>query len=207
MSAVPYKPAHLPDDLKALVPALRNEQGAIKRALEAAWDYGEQRYLTAEPARLRAGMQVLAEGVSWDPGSGQGLYRRDSTNTSWVACFGSTSAAWTAYTPTITTGAGTITTLGTVTGRYRQDGKTLFLEAVVPITTNGTGATDLRITIPSGMTAAADATLPGTETNTGTMVHGYIASGASLLVTRTYGATYPGGSGNRIVVSGILEIA
>jgi hypothetical protein len=41
-------------------------------------------YLTAEPASPAAGMVVLADGVSWDPGSGEGMYRRNAANTAWV---------------------------------------------------------------------------------------------------------------------------
>jgi hypothetical protein len=29
-------------------------------------------------------MLILADGVDYDPGSGEGLYRRDKTNASWV---------------------------------------------------------------------------------------------------------------------------
>lgn len=82
---VPYTPAgHLPADAKQLVAAMLNELAALKRGLEAAWDYSEQRYRAAEPARMRAGMLVLADGVNWNPGSGEGMYRRNAANTAWV---------------------------------------------------------------------------------------------------------------------------
>jgi hypothetical protein len=36
------------------------------------------------PPKTWAGMLILADGVDYDPGSGEGLYRRDKTNASWV---------------------------------------------------------------------------------------------------------------------------
>jgi hypothetical protein len=40
--------------------------------------------LHAAPDKFLPGMVVYADGSDWDPGSGEGLYRRDKTNTSWV---------------------------------------------------------------------------------------------------------------------------
>jgi hypothetical protein len=56
--------------------------------------------------------------------------------------------AWSTYTPTITTGTGSITTLGTVGGRYKQIGKTVFVKVKVGITTNGTGGGSVQATLP-----------------------------------------------------------
>jgi hypothetical protein len=61
--------------------------------------------------------------------------------------------AWTAYTPTITAQSGTITT-ATATGRYRQSGKTVFLQVDITITTAGTGAGGVIASLP--VTAAAN---------------------------------------------------
>jgi hypothetical protein len=36
------------------------------------------------PTKTWAGMLILADGVNYDPGSGEGLYRRDKTNAIWV---------------------------------------------------------------------------------------------------------------------------
>ena len=40
--------------------------------------------LRAEPVRYWAGMVVYADGTDWNPGSGQGLYRRNVANSAWV---------------------------------------------------------------------------------------------------------------------------
>lgn len=40
--------------------------------------------LYAEPSKVRAGMVVYADGTTWNPGSGQGLYRRNVANSAWV---------------------------------------------------------------------------------------------------------------------------
>jgi hypothetical protein len=61
--------------------------------------------------------------------------------------------AWTTYTPTITSQTGTITT-SSATGRYKQIGKTVFVEVDITVTTAGTGAGSLLATLP--LTAAAN---------------------------------------------------
>ena len=40
--------------------------------------------LYASPPRIRAGMIVYADGVTWNPGGGEGVYRRDKANAAWV---------------------------------------------------------------------------------------------------------------------------
>jgi hypothetical protein len=37
-----------------------------------------------EPEKLLDGMLVMADGASWDPGSGRGLYRYDADTSSWI---------------------------------------------------------------------------------------------------------------------------
>lgn len=83
-----YQPGQVPDDPKGvlgwLIFFLRTEFASINRALEAPQPFAELQYLTAEPARSRPGMVVLADGVAWNPGSGEGAYRRDLANAAWV---------------------------------------------------------------------------------------------------------------------------
>ena len=38
----------------------------------------------AEPAQITPIMLVYADGANWDPGSGEGVYIRDLTNTNWI---------------------------------------------------------------------------------------------------------------------------
>lgn len=63
---------------------LREEVARLERALnDAQPDYALQ-VLHAEPARLRAGMLIFADGTDFDPGSGEGLYRRNAANNAWT---------------------------------------------------------------------------------------------------------------------------
>jgi hypothetical protein len=60
--------------------------------------------------------------------------------------------AWTTYTPTVTSQTGTITAY-TATGRYKQIGKTIVLETDVVITTVGTAAGQMIVTLPTNSAA------------------------------------------------------
>lgn len=64
------------------------------------------------------------------------------------------STAWTSYTPTVSSGSGTFT-LATATGRYKIIGKTIFLQADVTITTVGSAAGTIVITLPPAASPAA----------------------------------------------------
>lgn len=59
---------------------------------------------------------------------------------------------WTAYTPTITAASGTFTTVS-ATARYKKIGKSILLQADVTITTAGTAAGNILVSLP--FTAAA----------------------------------------------------
>ncbi len=73
----PQEPAQVPD-------FLRTELASIEQAANRADPQSELIYLHAEPARVRAGLMVLADGSDWNPGSGEGVYRRNAANTAWV---------------------------------------------------------------------------------------------------------------------------
>lgn len=64
------------------------------------------------------------------------------------------STAWTSYTPTVSAGSGTFT-LATATARYKIIGKTIHLQADVTITTVGSAAGTLVITLPPAASPAA----------------------------------------------------
>jgi hypothetical protein len=122
---------------------------------------------------------------------------------------GDTGTAWSTYTPTVIATVGTITTLGAVSGRYKQLGKTLFISVTAAITTNGTGAGAISISFPGGMTSAASTQLlHGREDNaTGSALQGVVYSGASVILAFTYNNGYPGGSGYSLSLTGVIEIA
>jgi hypothetical protein len=114
--------------------------------------------------------------------------------------------AWTTYTPTVTCGSGTITTLGTVTGRYKQIGKTVFVEADVAITTVGTCASVLRATLPLTAAAANFVGIVMEFNNTNKSGAALITSGGTLLnALDATGATFAA-SGSRIGMTAIYEV-
>lgn len=114
--------------------------------------------------------------------------------------------AWTGYTPVVTAGTGTFTTLGTVVGRYQKIGKQLFITLSIPITTNGSAASNILVGLPSGMTAASDCVIVGKEVTAGLQLQGVIfAAGTTFSVVR-YDNSYPGNDGYRLVLTGVIEV-
>lgn len=118
---------------------------------------------------------------------------------------GDTGTAWTAYTPTITATSGTFTSVS-ATGKYKQIGKTTFIQIAITITTNGTAAGVVLATPPAGITANGNFILPGRELAViGTTVTATVVSGAAQIQITKYDATYPGVNGAQLVVSGSYE--
>lgn len=67
-----YRVGNIPSDAPAwLVRELR----AIQESQQAEVDGHVYRTLYAEPSRLKEGLTVKADGTTWDPGSGAGLYQ------------------------------------------------------------------------------------------------------------------------------------
>lgn len=60
---------------------------------------------------------------------------------------------WASHTATVTASSGTITTASASNRYFTLHGKTRFLQGLVYITDKGTGAGNLRVTIPSGAPA------------------------------------------------------
>lgn len=121
---------------------------------------------------------------------------------------GLTSTAWTDYTPTVTAGTGTITTASGA-GRYLQlASKTVLIVAQASITTNGTGAADVRVTLPFTSRSGTFQMLIGRANGiTGKALVGTIFASSSAIVITNYDNTYPGASGEVLTVSGIYEAA
>lgn len=120
-----------------------------------------------------------------------------------VALNGAGSLPWV---PTVVPGSGAFTALGAVSCSYYELEKMVFFRASVTITTNGTAATTVIVTLPFAASGAH--VLAGRESAvTGLMVQGSIVSGSSNLVITKYDATYPGGNGHTLVVSGWYQRA
>lgn len=114
-------------------------------------------------------------------------------------------SAWSAYTPSLACGSGSLTS-ASATGRQKILGKTVFWEATVTITTNGTCAANLQVGLP---TAAAGFVYTGIGVETALTsktVSCNIGAGGSVCIMRFYDGTYPGASGNVITVTGVYEV-
>lgn len=109
------------------------------------------------------------------------------------------------WTPTVTAGSGTITTVSGASGKYTRIGRAVSINCTFVITTNGTGASYL---IVDGLPFTVSNAVPST---------GYNASSA-LTLTGTFGAsstqfnlfkydgTYPGASGATYFCSGVYYV-
>ena len=79
MSYTPKIPPHVPEDL---LPYLDDEFTRVAQVLNRV-ESGEYQILYAQPSRIFPGLVVYADGTTWNPGSGEGIYRRSLANT-WV---------------------------------------------------------------------------------------------------------------------------
>jgi parallel beta-helix repeat protein len=104
------------------------------------------------------------------------------------------------FTSTVSSGTGTLTTAsGTV--KYVRRGNYLKTSAALTVTTNGTGATSLRFTLPFN----ASGTISGRENSvTGKTVMGNIPTGGSTVSLWNYDNTYPAADGTTFVLTGDL---
>lgn len=108
-----------------------------------------------------------------------------------------------AYTPTVTAGSGTFTSVS-ATGRWCQIGKLVFFTAEVTITTNGSAASSVNFTLPT--TANSDTVFAGREVNiTQNALTSVVASGSNVAMTVSYSGTYPGANGYKDLISGCYE--
>jgi hypothetical protein len=100
------------------------------------------------------------------------------------------------WTPVVTAGTGTITTVGTVLGRYTRIGRIVNLEFKITITTNGTGGAYLLI---AGMPFASNTSLYfvgcGTRLSTGPLGLCISANTSTEMIMTYSDGTYPGANG------------
>lgn len=118
--------------------------------------------------------------------------------------------ALSSYTPTVTSGGGTITTVGTVTSYYRQIGKMLYVDLIINITTAGTATNNMIVTLPNSLTAAHDTALCGNEILvTGKALKAYLLAGGggNQVQVRYYDNTSVFADGTRFLISGWVEVS
>lgn len=110
---------------------------------------------------------------------------------------------WIEWVPTVTSQTGTITTVGTVTAKYLRRGPIVHFILSITITTNGTGGTNVRATVPIAI--VNDGISYGRENGvTGYALHGLVTGGR--IGSQTYDGLYPGGDGRIINLAGFYGI-
>ncbi|OMQ42826.1 hypothetical protein BKP54_21330 [Ensifer sp. 1H6] len=113
--------------------------------------------------------------------------------------------AWDSYTPSATPASGTFTT-ATATGRYRVRGKSVEFSASLSITTNGTAAGGINISLPFQAAAGVGYALAADErAASGVLCRASVAASGLTAQVFRYDNTYPGGNGAVIVISGVYQ--
>ena len=107
------------------------------------------------------------------------------------------------WTPVVTAGVGSITTVGSVSGRYTRNGRIVTLEFRVAITVNGTGSAYLLV---DGMPFASNSSLYfvgcGTRLSTSSLGLCISANTTTQMIIANSDGTYPGG--NLVLLQGQL---
>jgi hypothetical protein len=128
----------------------------------------------------------------------------------WVAPAAGGFPAWTAYTPTVTSQTGSITTYAAA-GRYSQSGKTVCVAGQIDITTAGTAAGTMYVSLPfASKTVSGGMTWVGAslEANT-TGYSGWatIVQNSSACNLRNYLFQTFFGNGNQVSFTVTYEVA
>lgn len=108
---------------------------------------------------------------------------------------------WLAFTPAVASVTGTITTVGATSGAYQVSFNKLFFNQNAVITTNGTGASAVNVSLP--FTPVSDNSVCSGRENalTGKQLQGFVV--AANMRYFNYDNTYPGGNGAQILGGGI----
>lgn len=113
--------------------------------------------------------------------------------------------ARTAYTPTVAAGAGAITTLGAVAGKYRKVDKEVSGDVQFAITTNGSGSAYITVTLP--FAPLRNIAAWGMDYNSHPALVGYGVAGSTTMLVFTAAGGYPGFSGFAGTLSFQYEVA
>lgn len=103
------------------------------------------------------------------------------------------------YTPVVTSGTGAFVDVS-ATGQYVIIGNLVWFSIAITITDNGTAATNVKATLPSGTTDGT--AVYKAISNTGGSYYGATLPTEGIVTIRTDGNLYPGGAGVTLVVTG-----
>lgn len=113
---------------------------------------------------------------------------------------------WAAFTPTVTVGAGSLTTT-TMAAKYKSNGADIDVQYDFTITDVGTAATSLSFSLPTSGGATGGWVIVGQEVNNRKALTGFVTSGGGTFVISNYDGTAPLSSGLRLILSGKYQAA
>ena len=114
--------------------------------------------------------------------------------------------SYTAYTPTVTSQAGTITSY-TATGGYYEVGKMVYFTVSVTITNAGTGSGGINISLPFANNATFYGTVSGRESTGGKGIDGVIGQSGTTAAVFFYDNATTIVTGNSLIISGFYQRA
>jgi hypothetical protein len=115
-----------------------------------------------------------------------------------------TDFTWTDFTPALSSGTGTFTA-ATATCRYNRNGTMLWVKYEIVITTNGSAATDVRVTLPVTK-VSGNWSFYGFKTTDNKALTGRVLDGLAEVRIFLYDGTYPGADARSLYVSGLVEV-
>ena len=117
--------------------------------------------------------------------------------------------AWISYTPTISAFSGTLTTVDSITGRYKHAGNEVQYKIEFRVVNHGSGATALQATLPVAVAGSVSGhSFGGVERGvTGEALSTFVDTGSSTILIRKYDGTYQNTANGIYVVSGTYEAA
>lgn len=109
-----------------------------------------------------------------------------------------------AYTATVSSGGGTLTTASAVSN-FKLVNRTVILRSVITITTAGTGSIDIRLTLPISPAVVQVDSGGGRSLSTGASLNCYVLDSTKFGIT-DYANNYPGPTGALLLISLIYEL-
>jgi hypothetical protein len=111
------------------------------------------------------------------------------------------------WTPDVTAFAGTITTVGAVSGKYTRVGRLVTLTGTFAITVNGTGSVLLQLTgMPFATNSPSDIPGTGVSSTSGKQLIPYYNTAAAKIYVSYSDGTYPGANLSNYAISITYEI-